>query len=325
MRGAFAWLRRWGISVASLIGGLLALFVFRRELPHVRWIIGYLLLLWLLFALTVQVREAFQTSKAGRLALGAADYTIQSLYHGVLLFLLPAYWASATLDAPNVVFLVLLVALVLLATFDPWYRAAVKRLPAVTDVFFFVSLFAALNVALPLVGVPPFWALPVSAWIAVVGLVPALKRSRRWPWRRALGATAAAGLGVAMLAFGGSAWIPPAPLFLARATLARDVVGGEPVGPLGPRLGVDDLRGLVAFTAVYAPAGLRQPIAHVWRRDGRVVSVVPLSPVHGGRRDGFRTFSRKTVVPSDPGGRWSVDVVTDSGQLIGRLRFRVTP
>ncbi len=325
MRGALAWLRRWGISVASLIGGLLALFVFRRELPHVRWIIGYLLLLWLLFALTVQVREAFQASKAGRLVLGAADYTIQSLYHGVLLFLLPAYWASATVDARNVVFFALLVALALLATFDPWYRAAVEHLPAITDVFFVVSLLAALNVALPLVGVPPFWALPLSAWTAVVGVAPALRRSRRWPWRWALGATAATGLGVAILTLVGRVWIPPAPLFLARATLARDVVGGEPVSPLGPTLGVDDLRGLVAFTAVYAPAGLRQPIAHVWRREGRVVSVVPLSPVHGGRRDGFRTFSRKTVVPSDPWGRWSVDVVTDSGQLIGRLRFRVVP
>lgn len=325
MRRAFAWLRRWGVSVASLIGGLLALFVFRRELPHVRWIIGYLLLMWLLVALTVQVRDGFGASKAGRLALTAADYTIQSLYHGVLLFLLPAYWASATLDAPNVVFLLVLIALALLATFDPWYRAAVEHVPAVTDVFFFVSLFAALNVALPLVGVPPFWAVLLSAWIAVVGVSPALRRSRRWPWRRALGTTAVTGVGVALLALAGRAWIPPAPLSLARATLARDVVDGEPVAPLGRRLGADDLRGLVAFTAVSAPAGLRQPIAHVWRRDGRPVSVVPLSPVHGGRRDGFRTFSRKTVVPAEPWGRWSVDVVTDSGQLIGRLRFRVTP
>ena len=45
------WLRRWGISFASLAGGILTLFVFRRGLPHVAWIIGYLLLLWLLFAL----------------------------------------------------------------------------------------------------------------------------------------------------------------------------------------------------------------------------------------------------------------------------------
>src|SRR5207247_9866415 len=104
--------------------------------------VGYMLLLWLLFALTVQAREGFQASKAGRLVLDAADYTIQSLYHGVLLFLLPAYWASATVDAGNVIFLLLLLALALLATFDPWYRAAVEHLPAVTDVFFVVSLFA---------------------------------------------------------------------------------------------------------------------------------------------------------------------------------------
>jgi hypothetical protein len=318
-----AWLRRWGISLASLLGGLLTLFVFRRELPHARWIIGYLLLLWLLIALSVQMREGFQATRAGRLVLGAADYTIQSLYHGVLLFLLPAYWASTTPDSRNVVFLLLLGALVLLATFDPWYRAAVDRLPAIIDVFLFVSAFAALNVALPLVGVTPFWAMLLSAWIAVVGLSPALRRSRRWPWPRALGVTAMAGLAAAALAFTAPAWIPPAPLFLARATLARDVADGEPVGVLGRSLGPDDLRGLVAFTAVHAPAGLRQPIAHVWRREGRIVSVVRLSPVYGGRREGFRTYSRKTVMPADPWGRWSVDVVTDSGQLIGRLRFRV--
>ncbi len=50
-----------------------------------------------------------------------------------------------------------------------------------------------------------------------------------------------------------------------------------------------------------------------------------LSPVHGGRREGFRTFSRKTGFPADPVGRWTVDVVTGSDQLLGRLRFRVVP
>jgi hypothetical protein len=70
---------------------------------------------------------------------------------------------------------------------------------------------------------------------------------------------------------------------------------------------------------------LHQPVAHVWRLRGRVVDVVSLSPVRGGRREGFRTYSRKTWFPPDPVGRWSVDVVTESGQLIGRLRFRITP
>lgn len=325
MKRAVGWLRRWGISLASLVGGLLTLFVFRRELPHARFIIGYLLLLWLLVALSVQLREGFQATRAGRFVLGAADYTIQSLYHAILLFLLPAYWASTTLDSRNLAFLLLLVALVLLATFDPWYRAVAERTTAITDVFFFVSAFAALTVALPLVGVPPFWAMLLSAWMAVVGLAPALRRSRRWAWRRALGVTALAGLVVAGLAFAARTWIPPAPLFLARATLARDVAAGEPIATLGSAIGPNDVRGLVAFTAVYAPAGLRQPVAHVWRRDGRIESVVRLAPIRGGRREGFRTYSRKTIVPPDPSGRWSVDVVTDSGQLIGRLRFRVEP
>jgi hypothetical protein len=320
---AFAWLRRWGISFASLAGGLLTLFVFRRELPHARWIVGYLLVLWLLTALSVQLREGFRVTRAGRLVLGAADYTIQSLYHGVLLFLLPAYWASTTLDSPNVGFLLVLVTLVLLATFDPWYRAVVGRLPAIVDVFFFVSAFAALHVALALVGLTPLPAMLLAAWLAALGLSPALRRSRRWAWPRALRVTALGGLGAAALAFVARDAIPPAPLFLARATLARDVSGGEPVGELGTSLTGEDLRGLVAFTAVYAPAGLRQPIAHVWRREGRTVSVVRLSPVHGGRREGFRTYSRKTVLPAEREGRWTVDVVTDSGQLIGRLRFRV--
>lgn len=325
MRPSLVWLRRWGISLASLVGGLLTLFVFRRGLPQARWIIGYLLLLWLLIALSVQLQEGFRATRAGRFVLGAADYTIQTLYHAILLFLLPAYWASTTLDSRNVAFLLLLVTLALLATFDPWYRALAERTTAVTDAFCFVSVFAALGVALPLVGVPPFWALLLSAWIAAVALSPALRRSRRWPWRRALGVTALGGLLVAGLAFAARTWIPPAPLFLVRATLARDVARSEPIGALGSTIRPEDMRGLVAFTAVHAPAGLRQPIAHEWWRERQLESVVRLSPIRGGRREGFRTYSRKPLVPADPTGRWTVDVVTDSGQLIGRLRFRVEP
>jgi hypothetical protein len=81
----------------------------------------------------------------------------------------------------------------------------------------------------------------------------------------------------------------------------------------------------VAYTAVYAPAGLNQAVAHVWRRNGEIVNVVPLSLVRGGRTEGFRTYSRKSDFGVDPSGEWSVDVVTASGQLIGRLRFTVTP
>ena len=89
-------------------------------------------------------------------------------------------------------------------------------------------------------------------------------------------------------------------------------------------LRADDLAGgVVAFTPIYAPATLRQPVAHVWRQDGSVVNVVTLSPVHGGRREGFRTYSRKRVFPQESGGTWTVDVLTPQGQLLKRLRFDV--
>jgi hypothetical protein len=324
---AFAWIAEWGVSFASLTGGVLTLFVFRRGLPNVAYIVGYLLLLWLVFAVLVELRQPLAESgrRSGRLVITAADYTIQTLYHGLLLFVLPAYWASTTLTSRNVVFLGLLVLLTLLATFDPWYRAIVQPRPWLGYAFFVVSIFAALNVALPLVGLPPFWALMASAFAASLAITPVVRRAGDRTWVGALRVTVALGVVAVALAAVGRAWIPPAPLFMARAAILWDVLDLDNVEALPTTLSAAEVkeRGLVAYTAIYAPAGLRQSVSHVWRHRGRVIEVVSLAPVLGGRREGYRTYSRKTSFPEDSEGRWSVDVVTASGQLIGRLRFRI--
>ena len=327
MSSAFAWIAEWGVSFASLTGGVLTLFVFRRGLPNVAWIVGYLLLLWLVFAVLVELRQPLAESgrRAGRLVVTAADYTIQTLYHGLLLFVLPAYYASATLTSLNVVFLVVLVLLAILATFDPWYRALVHPRPWLGYVFFVISIFAALNVALPLVGLAPILALMASAFAASLAITPVVRRAGGRTWRAALRVTVALGVVAAALAAVGRAWIPPAPLFMARAALVWDLPDLDAIEALPTTLSVADVkeRGLVAYTAIYAPACLRQSVSHVWRHRGRVIQVVSLAPVLGGRREGYRTYSRKTSFPDDAEGRWSVDVVTASGQLIGRLRFQI--
>ncbi|OGK99989.1 MAG: hypothetical protein A3D33_06860 [Candidatus Rokubacteria bacterium RIFCSPHIGHO2_02_FULL_73_26] len=327
MTRALAWLRRWGVSFASLGGGLVTLFVFRRGLPHVAWIAGYLVLLWLLVAVVTQTRRALEASarRSRRLMVTAADYTIQTLYHGLLLFVLPAYWASATLTSVNAPFLGLLVALALVATFDPWYRALVQPRPWAGYLFFVVSIFASLNVALPLVGLPPLASLVASAFVAAVALTPVVRRARRGTWGLALRTTVAIGVVAATLAALGRAWVPPVPLFMADARLVWVTADLASLEPAPGAIRADELRrrGLEAHTAIYAPAGLGVPIEHVWRRAGEVVSVVPLSPIRGGRRGGYRTYSRKTGFPPDPVGAWTVDVRTASGQLIGRVRFRV--
>jgi len=322
-----AWVTDWGVSFASLSGGILTIFVFQRGLPHVAWIVGYLLLLCLLFAFLVEMRRPLEESgrKSGRLILTAATYTIQTLYHAILLFLIPAYWASTTLTSINVVFLAVLVAMALLATFDPWYRALVHPRPWLGYVIFVVSVFAALNVALPLVGLPPYGALVASAFVASLAVTPVVRRASGRSWKAALRVTVALGVVAATLAALGRAWIPPAPLFIARAAIVWDVPNLDAIEALVSPISAAEVkeRGLVAYTAIYAPAGLRQPVRHVWRHDGRVVEVVGLAPVLGGRREGYRTYSRKTAFPAEPAGRWSVDVVTGGGQLIGRVRFRV--
>jgi len=323
---AVAWARRWAVSVGSLAGGVLTLFVFRRGL-HVAWIVGYVLLVWLLAGVMAQLREPLGQSqkRSHRIVATAVDYTIQTLYHGLLLFCLPAYWAAATLTSPNAAFLGLLVGLALVATFDPLYGALVTPRRWVRAIYLVVPTFAALNLALPLVGVPPFAALMLAAWAAVAALAPGAARVTRWPWPRALAATVVAGVALALLVGYGRALVPPAPLFLARAALGWQVDSAGEIEPIDAPVRVGELGGrpLVAFTAIYAPAGLLQGVEHVWRRDGAVVNVVRLTPVFGGRREGFRTWSRKTSFPPNPVGRWTIDVVTDSGQLIGRLRFRV--
>jgi len=323
-----AWGRRWGISVASLVAGLATLLVFRRGLPHAHWIVGYLLLIWLLVTITVRTGDTLAASsrRSLRLVATATEYTIQSLYHAVLLFLLPAYAVAATWTSPNVVFLAVLVGLAVLATFDPWYRALVHPRPWAGHVFFVVSLFGGLNLALPLVGVAPFPSLRLSAWAATVALTPVAVRAWGWPLRRALVAMMALGVAAALAAGAARALVPPAPLFLASGTLAWGAEGdwAPPVPSAMSRAHLRE-RGLVVHTAIYAPAGLRQPVEHVWQRNGEALDRVRLTPIQGGRQEGFRTYSRKTEFPADPVGRWTVDVRTVSGQLIGRVRFRVVP
>jgi hypothetical protein len=148
------WLRRWGISIGSLAMGLATLFVFRRGLPHVGWIVGYTLLLGLVVAVLAEARVPLEARGRGRV-VSAAEYTIQTLYHNLLLFVLPAYWASATPTSPNVIFVAGVALGALITAIDPLYAALGRQYRWLKHALLAFSLFAALNVALPLVGVRP--------------------------------------------------------------------------------------------------------------------------------------------------------------------------
>jgi hypothetical protein len=320
------WVQRWGISVASLLSGVLTLFLFRRGIEYFPWFIGYLLLLWLAGVVFAHARQVLRARRPLVMGL-VVDYSVQTLLHWVLLFLIPIYYASTTLGSRNMWFLLALVAGTLLTAVDPWYRAVHLRYRRIELLLFWFGLLASLNVAFPLIGIESTWGLLLSGAASVTALLPAFRRAPEAPWTPALLCTAGGAVLVVSLLWLLRPWIPPAPLRLARATFAQAVVRLEPVQPVS-RVSVSEVRqwgGLSCFTAIVAPAGIREPILHVWRRDGVVVATIPLSPILGGLRGGFRTYSRRVDMGNDPVGSWWVDVLTAHHQLIGRVRLTVRP
>lgn len=82
---------------------------------------------------------------------------------------------------------------------------------------------------------------------------------------------------------------------------------------------------IYAFSAIFSPKGLNLTILHEWQHYNEVKnewtteSIINLSVV-GGRDGGFRTYSKRSNVAP---GKWRVNVKTEQGQLIGRLRFNI--
>ena len=60
----------------------------------------------------------------------------------------------------------------------------------------------------------------------------------------------------------------------------------------------------------------------MWQLNGKEVDRIALN-INGGRKEGYRAWTHKQVFPANPIGRWQVRVLTEDGQVIGVLRFRV--
>jgi hypothetical protein len=315
------WLGRWGVSLASAGTGVTTLFVFRRGTEHFPLVCGSLLLLWLGAVVLTGRRQALM-ARAPRVISAVIDYTVQTLLHGLLLFLLPIYYASTTLFSGNVWLLAVLTAATVLTTVDPWYRRCVGGRPWMETGLFGVGLFASLNVALPLIGLRSGWALLASGPVTLLALGPVVARPRAKRWTvLTIGA-----VGLAAVSWVAREWMPPVPLQLTRATFARSVESLEPIDPVN-HLSQETLRAwgrISAFSAIAAPSGLRESITHVWQKEGRTVARVPLAVVKGGRPGGFRTYSWKTDLGPHPVGVWRVEVRTAHNQLIGRMFLTVS-
>ena len=80
------------------------------------------------------------------------------------------------------------------------------------------------------------------------------------------------------------------------------------------------------YTAVFAPTGITTGLVHVWQWydpiKGEWVThdKVPF-PISGGRDGGYRGYTLQRTLPDCD---WRVDVKTDYGRIVGRVRFSLT-
>jgi len=133
--------------------------------------------------------------------------------------------------------------------------------------------------------------------------------------------------------------IPPIPLSLKDAgayhSVIRDSKGNYVVGfenegwkkylSLYRTVHIAPVDPVYAYSAVFSPSSLDTTVIHEWQYYDENKGIwTHISrqelPVIGGREDGFRTFSTNSNLSA---GKWRVNVETEGGQVIGRIRFNV--
>ncbi|MBI5457566.1 DUF2914 domain-containing protein [Candidatus Kaiserbacteria bacterium] len=80
-----------------------------------------------------------------------------------------------------------------------------------------------------------------------------------------------------------------------------------------------------AFSAVFAPTGISTVILHEWQRYDAATGTwlthaTVRYPIQGGRDGGYRGYS---YIKDISGGKWRVNVITQYGQIIGRISLTV--
>lgn len=328
----------WLIALAQRYPGLIALFGFvsgvasfvlvERHESLAKVIALVMLVSWLWLVLEGLLRRALARWLGIRMPGLVLRYLTQMIHQESLFFILPFFFITTAWNSGQAIFTGLLGAAALIAIIDPLYYHWLAPKRWVYLAYHTLTLFAVLLTALPIIlhlSTPQSyrWALGAAVVLSFPSLAGLLSVQRWW---RGLAMCALA------LVLGGSgwllrSWVPPATLWLTEVAVTTEVDGGQRMpGASLKRISAAELQsgGLFAYTAINAPRGLNERIYHVWRHNGVRVDQIALE-IKGGRKAGYRAWTHKLNFPPNPQGRWQVQVMTEAGQMIGTLRFRVTP
>jgi hypothetical protein len=323
----------WLHSAYALALGMGVVAFAHKGFEHARWLAVTLGLTWMLVVLVFRL-----FAPAGELrAFEAADprirrrfyvmtYALKNLYQGMLFFLLPFYWKSTTLDAPNVWFVLLLAACAVLSTLDIVFDRVLMRWRSLASIFHGITLFGCLNLVVPALfpDTRTLTSLRAAAGIATVGSWTLHVTARSLRKKVYVAALVLSVAGVVGLAYVGRSIIPPVPMYVTSAAVGPRTLADGRLAMEVTRLNPSVIQELVAVTDVAVPGGKADRLRHVWRHDG--VEVHPTTEeksLVAGPKVRLRSSLTGKDLPADLVGPWSVDVETDDNQLVGRTEFDV--
>lgn len=322
----------WLHSFYALGLGVVVMLYAQKGYDQARWLFGGVLGLWLVLMVFYRVFGARPepppqgTAVRQKVGFFVMTYVMKNIYQGMLFFLLPFYYRSTTFGSANQYFFFLLALAALLATLDVVFDRFLMKYRWLSASYFFLALFSALNLALPtlLPNLGPRLTLMLAMFLGVTGYLSLHLRSVALRVRSVRSATVIAGLGSVGLSFLAGPIIPPVPYaVLPGSGIGPALVDGRALSARYEAVHVSALDGLFALTTLLAPGESAEGFSHVWRKDGRPYKTLP---ANAGRHSDTPNTTylwsacQRSELPTNPAGKWTVDVVSSDGRVVGRVR-----
>ena len=312
------------IALGGFISGIGSFILVDRQESLASWVAILMLVSWVWLMLENTFTELFARTFKREIPQPLLRYATQMIHQESLFFVLPFFFVTTTWNSGQLIFTGLLGAAGLVSIIDPLYYKWVAPRRWLFLALHTLTLFAAMLTALPIIlHLTTAESFKLALGVAMLLSFPSLASS--FPVNSARRAIA---LVLVTLAIGGGgwllrSWVPPATLWMTEVAISTDVRDRTPSESL-KEVPASQIRsaGLYAYTAIKAPRGLNERIYHVWQLNGKEVDRIALN-INGGRKEGYRAWTHKQVFPANPVGRWQVRVLTEDGQVIGVLRFRV--
>ena len=315
------------LAVVAFSSGVASYVLVERKESFSQMIAVLLLLTWVWLIIDNWLRDKVKQRFGVDVSPNFMRFALQMVQQESLFFALPFFLAVTSWNHPQAVFTGLIIVCALISVVDPIYYKKLASQNVVYTVFHNFALFVVLLVTLPiLLHLTTSESVKVALITSIIFTLPSLKNlmlNARW-WRFPILIVILCALSAGLWQL--RSWVPPAALRLTDITISHDVNEEQ----LKPSESVKQISaaklkqgGLYSWTAVKAPRGLNEKIYHVWIQDKQEVDRIALD-ITGGREQGYRAWTHKVNFPEDPVGRWQVQVVTDSGQLIGLTKFTVT-